>query len=110
MPKLKPMKFSDYSNDDLTFHHDQELKSLIVTLRVENKLKHNGHKFVISVDHLDVYIECNDLNHFIIGSADKFEIVNASLSSRVGKWSPEAKTSHTMIDKTTLFTLLKLLS
>lgn len=104
------MKFEDYANDNLTFHHDQELESLIVTLRVENKLKHNGNKFSISLDHLDAYIECKDLNHFILGSADKFEIVNASISSRSGKWTPEAKTSHTMIDKTTLYTLLKLLS
>jgi len=109
MPKLKPRKFSDYSNDDLTFHHDQELESLILTLKVTGKLKHNGSCYKIGNDHLDVSINCSRIGD-TINHGQPLKLISASLSSHEGSWNSHTKTSHTMIDKTTLYTLLKLLS
>lgn len=108
MPKLKPMKFSDYSND-LTFHHDQELESLIIDLRVKGKIKHDGNCYAVSNDHLDIKINCSRIED-TIRNGQPLKLINASLFSRVGSWNSQTKTSYTMIDKTTLFTLLKLLS
>ena len=109
MPKIKPLHFEDYSNDDLTFHHDQELESLLLNLRVTNKLKHNGNSYTIGNDHLDVSIKCSRIED-TINKGQTLKIINASLSSYAGSWNPHTKISHTMIDRTTLYTLLKLLS
>lgn len=107
MPKLKPLKFSEYSTD--YFHHDLELESLILTLYVTKKLQHKNGCYVVSSSHMDVNIRCSRIEDSI-NQGQPLKLINASLFSRLGSWNPQAITSHTMIDKTTLYTLLKLLS
>jgi len=107
MPKIKPLKFSDYSKD--YFHHDQELESLILTLYVTEKLQHKNGCYVVSNNYMDVKVQCSRIEDYI-NQGQPLKLINASLFSRQGSWNPQAITSHTMIDKTTLYTLLKLLS
>ena len=109
MPKLKPMQFSDYSNDGLTFHHDLELESLILTLYVAKKLKHTNGCYTIGNSHFDINIKCSRTED-AINNRQPLKIINASLSSYEGSWNSQTKTSFTMIDRTTLYTLLKMLS
>lgn len=104
MPKLKPLKFSDYAND--IFNHDKDLESMILTLYVTKKLKPSNGRYQISCSHTDVYITCSRIED-TLNNMQPLKITNASLFSRSGSWNPEAVTSHTMIDKTTLYTLLK---
>lgn len=109
MPKLKPIKFSDYSNDDLTFHHDQELEQVIISLYNKNKITLSSGRYKVDYASFTVYFECNRLAD-VIDHGVPLQLRNASLSTWQGNWNSQTKVSHTMIDKTTLFTLLKVLS
>ena len=107
MPKLKPMKFSDYSRD--TFNHDLELENLIISLYSTNKITLSSGRYKVDHASFTVYFKCNSLSD-VINHETPLNLINASISTWVGDWNSQTKTSHTMIDKTTLFTLLKLLS
>lgn len=58
---------------------------------------------------MDINIHCSRIEDSI-HHKQPLTLTNASLFSRQGSWNSQAITSHTMIDKTTLYTLLKLLS
>lgn len=109
MPKLKPLQFSDYSKDDLTFHHDQELEQIIISLYNSGKVTLSSGRYKVDHASFTVYFECNRLAD-VIDHCVPLQLINASLSTWQGSWNSQTKVSHTMIDKTTLFTLLKLLS
>lgn len=105
MPKLKPIRFSDYSRD--TFNHDLELENLIISLYNTNKVTLSSGRYKVDHASFTVYFKCNQLND-VINHETPLNLINASIFSWVGNWNSQTKTSHTMIDKTTLFTLLKL--
>lgn len=107
MPKLKPIKFSDYSKD--TFNHDLELEQLIISLHNKNKVTLSSGRYKVDHASFTVYFECNRIAD-VINHGTPLQLINASLYTWIGSWHSQTKVSHTMIDKTTLFTLLKLLS
>lgn len=106
MPKLKPIKFSDYSKG--TFNHDLELEQLIKNLHNKNKVALSSGRYKVDFADFTVYFECNRLSD-VINHGTPLQLINASLSTWEGNWNSQIKVSYTMIDKTTLFTLLKII-
>lgn len=100
------------SNDSLNhqefFHHDNALQTLIIELYESKKLTLSSGRYKIDMQEFTLYIECNRLED-VIRHKQPLVIISVSLHSWIGRWNSMTTVSHTRIDKTTLFTFLKML-
>lgn len=107
MPKLKPLNIKDYSKLDL-FFHAEELKILLVDLYQRGIIRRSTDCYLLDFNDLTLRIKCNRLEDVIQHNTD-LNLINASLCTWIGSWSSNKKTSHTMIDQSTLFSFLKII-
>jgi hypothetical protein len=90
------------------FHHDAELKALVIEMYDEGKLRYSEDGCLkLDCEELTIRFRVPRMRDVKLHESE-FKVRDIGLHTWVGKWTSHTKVSHTTIDKSTLITLLRL--